>query len=395
MTNQETRAGRIDLTAAIGQLTLADLTPCAAPQWSQPLAITDAMGSSPAALPPGRVAAAQYVHYARDAAAAAAAGGAAAEEDGRLELTVGRIDIVACPRFIWEVVAYVTTSAVFRSNFAALWAASSAAAARVKFRRRLDAKALSYRYRLRVAAARGGLPTVCPESSTSADCFALLIPPLAVENSFAAGAAGGGGTECCRVETEVRLSSRIQGEDNELIYFRLGAAMTRQLSLAEAAHKDSPLMDLSVEVGEIAISLAQAHVALIWRSAFAHVAEVKAAWSWLYAAGAPGAAGGAGGAVVGQTSKSVLEIEAIRKLLDGALFDAAERERARQALGVRADQHLLDMRVRVAFEALTLSLLAKGVFVCLCVCARAGLHTRRSAIVCMCVCVCVCVCMRE
>ena len=39
-------------------------------------------------------------------------------------------------------------------------------------------------------------------------------------------------------------------------------------------------MDLNVIVGAMTIALTQPQVAFIWRSAFAHVAEVKAAWSW-------------------------------------------------------------------------------------------------------------------
>ena len=92
--------------------------------------------------------------------------------------------------------------------------------------------------------------------------------------------------------------------------------MTRQLSVATSS-RDAPVMDLDVNVGAMTIGITQPQIAFIWRSAFAHVAEVKAAWSWQY-----------GGA---RASKSVLEIESIRVLLDSAFEAAAEKERQRQA----------------------------------------------------------------
>ena len=54
----------------------------------------------------------------------------------------------------------------------------------------------------------------------------------------------------------------------------------------------------------------------------------------------------------------MLEIEAIRNLLDSAFAAAAEKERLRQAASDRAQEHLLDLRVHVAFEAISVSLLA-------------------------------------
>ena len=168
-------------------------------------------------------------------------------------------------------------------------------------------------------------------------CSRLLVPPLQVANAFEDGA------ETCNVVTSVLLSSSIGEVEEELISFTLSAWMRRQ-RVRDLLTPEAPVMDIGVNVGPISVAATQPQVAFIWRSAFAHVAEVKAAWSWQYAGGAP-------------TSKSVLDIAPIRKLLDGAFEAAAERERQRQVADDRSGAHALDMRVRLSFEALTLSLL--------------------------------------
>jgi len=329
MTNEETRNGRIEINASVGALTVTDLTPSAATIWQEPLALTNEMGPDQPPLSTGKIASCRYIHYSRRERQ---------DEDAKLQVAVGRIDLVAGPRFISEVVAYIYKSSVFRSNFAALWAASSVASSRVKFRKRVDATAMSYRYKLLMEVSVGGLKIVCPESSSSHDCFRLLLPPMQVLNQFS------DTSETLGVDTTVRLSSHIKGVEQDLVSFDFNLWMDRRLSLAHSS-QEVPVMDLDVRVGAISIDVSQPQVALIWRSAFAHVAEVKAAWSWQY----QGAA----------TSKSVLEIAAIRKLLDGAFEAAAEKERVRQAASDRADEHLLDMRVCIAFAALNLSMLGK------------------------------------
>ena len=337
MINEESRAGRIEVNASIGAITVTDLTP-AASKWPVPIAFTDAVAAGMAALPAAKIAAGRYVHYSRRERKAEAS-------DALLQVTVGRIDLVACPRIISEVMAYVYKSAVFRSNFAALWAASSAASSSVKWRQRLDSEAMSYRYKLLLSLGVGGLRIVCPECSASDDHCALVVPPLLVANHFTDTA------ECCEAATTVSLSSSIHGVEQGLINFPLSVAMKRQLLLRNAgdaaAAGDTAVMHVEVEVGTIAIQVSQPQVALIWRSAFAHVAEVKAAWSWQSAGGA-------------KRSKSVLEIAPIRKLLDGAFQDAAEKARVRQAASERASAHLLDLRLHARLEALHLSLLANS-----------------------------------
>ena len=260
MTNEETRAGRIQVAASIGALSLTDLTPSAA-RWPTPIALTSTMGPEQPALTAGKIAQGQYVHYSPRERAAAGV-------DADLQVTVGRIELVAGPRFLAEVVAYVYKSALFRSNFSALWAASASAASRVRFRHRLDAAALSSRYQLRVKAVAGGINILCPESSAADNCLRLVVPPITVENGFVDGA------EACKVQAAVRLSTVIKGVEDELISFDLAVSVCRQLSL-EHSSPDTPVMGVDVQVGGIAIAVAQPQVALIWRSAFSHVAEVK------------------------------------------------------------------------------------------------------------------------
>ena len=214
-------------------------------------------------MPAGKIAQGRYVHFSKRERANSSAG-----VDAELQVTFGRIDLVACPRIISEVVAYVYKSQVFRSNFSALWAASSAASSRVKFRHRLDAKAMSYRYKLQVELSVGGINIVCPESSSSDDCFRLSIPPIQIANNFTDAA------ECCAANTTVRLSSSIAGVEEDLINFSLAVQMKRQLSLAHSS-QEVAVMDLDIAVGTIAIAVSQPQVALIWRSAFANVAEVR------------------------------------------------------------------------------------------------------------------------
>jgi hypothetical protein len=347
MSNEETRRGRIDVRGRVREAAVWDGTPSAG---AHPLVAGKADSAAG-----GDLVSFAYTHYGRGEAPPPPAAAAGAGVQAALEVRVAALRAVCCPRLVTEVAAHVAESSVFSANLLAIRSAASSAAS---FRRRLDPRLLAHGYRMALDLAGGGAEVLLPVSSVARDGFMLRLGPVAVSNRFEPAAGAAVEVVSARLEG-IRLAARRQdataggggdaAAERDLITFAAECEARRRMGPLAGGSPEDPLLRLSVRVGAVAVTVAQAELTLAWRAVFGGVAEVRVALNSI----------GSGKARRRQ-ERSILDLAAVQAALRGSLQRAALADKAQQEMLAPAGAVQLDLEAAVSLDALRVTVEAGG-----------------------------------